>query len=86
MLLADLPVGTQASVVELRAGGQNTALTDRLAELGFLHGEPIEVVQRGPGGREPLAVRVGETMFALRLVEARAVVVAPDRTPDPGAV
>ena len=51
-------------------------MMDRLAELGFLPGEPVEVVQRGPGGREPLAVRVGESMFALRLVEARCVLVA----------
>jgi ferrous iron transport protein A len=47
-----------------------------LAELGFLPGEPVRVVQRGPGGREPLAVQVGDTLFALRLLEARCIQVS----------
>jgi len=37
----------------------------------------VQVLQRGPGGREPLAVVVGDSMFALRLAEARCVAVAP---------
>ena len=48
----------------------------RLGELGFLPGEPVQVLRRGPGGREPLAVLVGETMFALRLLEAQCIEVA----------
>lgn len=75
MLLAELPAGTLAQVAGLTPA---TADIDanalrRLAELGFLPGEPVQVVQRGPGGREPLAVMVGDTLFALRLVEARCV-------------
>lgn len=75
MLLAELPAGTLAQVASLTPA---TADIDanalrRLAELGFLPGEPVQVVQRGPGGREPLAVMVGDTLFALRLVEARCV-------------
>jgi len=35
------------------------------------------VLRRGPGGREPLAVVVGDTMFALRLLEARCIQVTP---------
>lgn len=73
--LADLPPGVQACVTGLRPDGAHAAVVDRLAELGFLPGEPVEVVQRGPGGREPLAVRVGESMFALRFIEARSVLV-----------
>ena len=38
----------------------------RLSELGFLPGEPVRLMRRGPGGREPLAVQVGDTLFALR--------------------
>nr|CBA32864.1 hypothetical protein Csp_B16160 [Curvibacter putative symbiont of Hydra magnipapillata] len=45
----------------------------RLADLGFIAGEPLQLLRRGPGGREPLAVQIGETMFALRLVEARCI-------------
>jgi len=44
-----------------------------LSELGFLPGEPVRLLQRGPGGREPIAVQVGDTLFALRWVEARCV-------------
>jgi ferrous iron transport protein A len=36
----------------------------------------VQVLRRGPGGREPLAVQVGETLFALRLVEAQCVEVS----------
>jgi ferrous iron transport protein A len=45
----------------------------RLGELGFIPGEPVQVLRRGPGGREPLAVQVGETQFALRLIEAQCI-------------
>ena len=41
----------------------------------FRHCLPLHLLRRGPGGREPLAVRVGETMFALRLLEARCILV-----------
>ena len=74
-LLADLPDGAAAMVIGLRADGPgaDTALLRRLAEIGFVAGEPVQVLRRGPGGREPLAVQVGETLFALRLLEARCV-------------
>ena len=78
ILLADLPDGADATVASVQAGG--SALDERhlrrLGELGFLPGEPVQVLRRGPGGREPLAVRVGDTLFALRLAEARCVLVA----------
>ena len=53
-------------------------IVQRLNELGFLPGEPVRVVQRGPGGREPIAVQVGDTLFALRFVEAHCVDVQPE--------
>jgi ferrous iron transport protein A len=31
------------------------------------------VLRRGPGGREPIAVQIGDTVFALRAVEAQCV-------------
>lgn len=45
----------------------------RLAELGFLPGEMVTVLRRGPGGREPIAVQIGETVFALRSIEAACI-------------
>ena len=76
-LLADLPDGAPATVVSVCANGLalGEAHLRRLGELGFLPGEPVQVLHRGPGGREPLAVLVGDTMFALRLAEARCIAV-----------
>ena len=78
-LLADLADGAQATVLRLAARSPevDAATLHRLAEIGFIAGEPLQLLRRGPGGREPLAVLVGETMFALRLVEAQCVEVAP---------
>ena len=80
-LLSDLPDGVPATVLQVDANGSgldNDQLR-RLGELGFLPGEPVQVLRRGPGGREPLAVAVGDTLFALRLLEARCIAVS--RTP-----
>jgi ferrous iron transport protein A len=76
-LLADLPDGALATVVAVAANGHGLMPEHlrRLGELGFLPGEPVQVLHRGPGGREPLAVVVGDTMFALRLLEARCITV-----------
>jgi len=60
--------GVAGSSAELDA-----AMLQRLAELGFIAGETVQLLRRGPGGREPLAVRVGDTLFALRLCEARCI-------------
>ncbi len=74
-LLSDLPNGARATVARVvaEAPEADEALLRRLGELGFIPGEPLQVMRRGPGGREPLAVLIGETMFALRLLEARCV-------------
>ena len=78
MLLTELPEGAHATVLGVVASSPeiDEGTLRRLGELGFIPGEPLQVMRRGPGGREPLAVRVGETMFALRLLEARCVQVA----------
>jgi len=79
-LLADLPNGVLATVQAVSAHDEHLSESHlrRLGELGFLPGEPVQVLRRGPGGREPLAVVVGETMFALRLLEARCISVSLD--------
>ena len=75
MFLSQLPNGARAFVTRV-ASESNTvgeATLRRLGELGFIEGEPVQLLRRGPGGREPLAVQVGETMFALRLLEANCI-------------
>ena len=79
MLLTDLPDGTHATVRHVAAHSPELGapLLRRLGELGFLPGEPLRLLRRGPGGREPLAVMVGETLFALRRLEAQCIEVDP---------
>ncbi|MEY4563556.1 MAG: hypothetical protein RLZZ618_2833 [Pseudomonadota bacterium] len=73
--LSDLSAGQHATVAGVSVGalGGDAHTLHRLGELGFLPGEPVLLLRRGPGGREPLAVQVGETLFALRLLEAQCV-------------
>jgi ferrous iron transport protein A len=47
----------------------------RLAELGFVPGEPFHIIEEVWPGGDPLAVRVGSSVFALRRREAYAVMV-----------
>jgi ferrous iron transport protein A len=47
----------------------------RLMELGFVPGESIEIIQELHPGGDPIAVRIGGSIFALRRREARAVMV-----------
>jgi ferrous iron transport protein A len=49
----------------------------RLLEIGFLPGERVRVIAQGYPGRDPLAVRIGHTTFALRRYEAALIRVVP---------
>ncbi len=79
MLLNDLPDGAHATVTRVLSTSADVDAVSlrRLAELGFIPGEPVQLLRRGPGGREPLAVLIGDTMFGLRLLEAQCVEVSP---------
>jgi ferrous iron transport protein A len=70
--LADLPRGTDATVAEVLAPAlpEDGPLVLRLIEIGFVPGEPVRIVAQGFPGREPIAVRLGGTTFALRRFEA----------------
>ena len=75
MLLTELANGARATVQRVVASSAevDAATLHRLGELGFIPGEPLQLLRRGPGGREPLAVLIGDTLFALRLLEAQCV-------------
>ena len=65
--------GTILGLVEPSGLKDEAGVIQRLAELGFLPGEVVTVLRRGPGGREPIAVQIGETVFALRRLEAACI-------------
>lgn len=75
MTLSELPLHTSAVVESVQDLHANDAIALRLRELGFVKGEEVRLVAKGPVGGEPLLVQVGFTRFALRISEAKRVVV-----------
>jgi ferrous iron transport protein A len=74
-----LKAGQSGTVIHLSpsAGGDGADVPRRLMELGFVPGERIRMLKRGlPGG--PLAVKVGQSTFALRRFEAALVSIRPE--------
>jgi ferrous iron transport protein A len=63
--------------------GAGSTITRRLLELGFVPGERIEVVEEIRPGGDPIAVRIGSSIFALRRREARDVMVKLEQSRDP---
>lgn len=81
--LCDLPYGQPALVDSVcdahsvAGDGSADSIARRLRELGFVAGEPVRVVARGPIGADPLLIQIGFTRFALRRSEAARVLVKP---------
>lgn len=76
-----LPVGKSGTVIHLAPGAQAEAGIDvsrRLMELGFVPGERIRMLRRGMPGGDPMAVRVGDSTFALRRFEAALISIQPE--------
>lgn len=73
--LALLKKGDCATVVGLAVttGPEQLAIRMRLLELGFAAGEKIRVVAESFPRRDPMAVRLGNTTFALRRHEAAMI-------------
>ncbi len=83
--LAHLRKGMRGVVVAVTEGdaglvGDEAGATigRRLIEIGFVPGETIQIIEEVWPGGDPMAVRVGSTVFALRRREARAVLVRVD--------
>ena len=81
MLLSELAMGVSATVLEVNDNGTKDAIAQRLRDLGFVAGEPVHLVARGPFGADPLLVQIGYTRFALRRAEAARVRVSPEPQP-----
>lgn len=75
MTLSELSLHGSALVESVQELHANDAIARRLRELGFVKGEDVRLVARGPVGGEPLLVQVGFTRFALRRSEAARIVI-----------
>jgi ferrous iron transport protein A len=72
---------TLGSVAEVTFGDvAGSTIARRLLEVGFVPGEHIEVIEEIRPGGDPIAVRIGSSIFALRRREAQAVMVQLERT------
>jgi ferrous iron transport protein A len=80
--LASLRKGARGVVADVSDDAQSlgdeaqSTVSRRLLELGFIPGETVEVIEEIWPGGDPMAVRLGNTTFALRRREAGAVMVA----------
>lgn len=80
MTLDALATGQSATVLHITpaAPGQvddGVDLPRRLMELGFVPGERIRMLKRGMPGGDPLAIKVGNSTFALRRFEAALITI-----------
>ncbi len=72
-----LAPGEIATIIAIDRAGLDPLTADRLHELGFDDGVDIELLHRAPFGGDPIAVRVGNMVVALRLAMARLIELAP---------
>lgn len=77
MRLCDLPPLTSAVIGHVADVVAADPIAKRLRELGFVQGEAVRVIARGPISADPLMVQIGFTRFALRRAEAHRVHVNP---------
>ncbi|MES2296844.1 MAG: ferrous iron transport protein A [Pseudomonadota bacterium] len=78
-----LAAGRSATVIHLAPSAAHdrdsgTNMARRLMELGFVPGEKIRMLKRGLPGGDPLAVKVGQSTFALRRFEAALITIDPE--------
>jgi len=80
--LDTLAAGQSGTVIHLAPtdyqGGAGVDVSRRLMELGFVPGERIRMLRRALPGGDPLAVKVGQSTFALRRFEAALISVKPE--------
>lgn len=75
--LDQLPFRTPATVTAVQWASLTTSEANRLRNLGLDEGVRIESLHGGPIGRDPLAIRIGRMMVAIRRAHARTITVVP---------
>ncbi len=72
-----LQPGQPALITAIDRDGRDPVSARRLQEMGFDEGVDVELLHRAPFGGDPLAVRVGNMVVALRRGMAGLVEVVP---------
>ncbi|QIK97008.1 ferrous iron transport protein A [Sphingomonas sp. HDW15A] len=75
--LESLRVGIPARIGQIDWNALDPACAGRLRDFGFDEGVTVESLHQGPFGRDPMAVRVGRMIVAIRRSHARAIRVIP---------
>ncbi len=71
-----LAPGEVALIAAIDRAGLDPDTAQRLCELGFDEGVDVEILHRAPFGGDPIAVRVGNMVVALRRDMAGLIEVA----------
>jgi len=71
--LDQLPYRTPATVISVAWDALTPTEARRLRNLGLDEGVSIEALHGGPIGRDPLAIRIGRMMVAIRRAHAETI-------------
>ncbi len=77
LTLDQLSFRTPARVAGIDWPAMNLVDAKRLRNVGIDEGVEIEALHAAPFGRDPLAVRIGRMMVAMRRDQARTISVEP---------
>lgn len=72
-----LTPGQTATIIAIDRAGLDPETARRLHELGFDEGVDIELLHRAPFGGDPLAIRVGNMVVAVRRAMAALIEIEP---------
>ncbi len=78
LTLDQLPFRTAATVTSVALASLSGTEAQRLRNLGLDEGVAIELLHAAPFGSDPIAVRIGRMMVAVRRSHARAIAVEPE--------
>lgn len=70
-------MGEVALIAAIDRAGLDPGTAQRLCELGFDEGVDVQILHRAPFGGDPLAIRVGNMVVALRRDMASLIEVEP---------
>ncbi len=71
--LDQLPPRRPAVITSINWSGAEESVIRRLYEMGLDEGVDVELLHRGPMGGDPIAVRVGNMVLAMRRAQAGLV-------------